>query len=252
TQLDWIMRKSRHRLFLVDPEQTVRPADLPRSVLTRLIDDAKHDEHYVRLWTQMRVASNGDYVGYVRAMLSDEPPTPRRFDPYEFRLFDSFPDLWEAIRAKEECYGLSRLVAGYAWEWKTKKHPTGYDIELDGCRLRWNSKDKDWISQPGSIEEVGSIHTVQGYDLNYAGVVLGPDLRFDQTEQRIIFHRESYRDPKGMENNKMRGITYRDADILGFVRNIYAVLLTRGIRGTYVYVCDPPLRSYLRGFIEPQ
>lgn len=55
-----------------------------------------------------------------------------------------------------------------------------------------------------------------------------------------------------MENNKLLGITYRDADILRYVRNIYAVLLTRGIRGTYVYVCDPPLREYLRGFIEVQ
>jgi DUF2075 family protein len=252
TQLDCIMHRSCHRLFLVDPAQRVRPADLPLSTLERLVSDAQEEQTYVRLWSQMRVVGGDDYTAYVRAMLSDCPPTPRRFDGYDFRLFDSFLDMWNEILAREAEFGLSRLVAGFAWKWTSKKTPEAYDIALDGFLLRWNSEDKDWISQPRSINEVGSIHTVQGYDLNYAGVVIGPDLRFDPSKQAILFHRESYKDPKGMENNKMLGITYSDADILGYICNIYSVLLTRGIRGTYVYVCDPPLREYLRRFIGPR
>lgn len=115
-------------------------------------------------------------------------------------------------------------------------------------RLRWNSTDVDWVSSPTSIDEVGSIHTIQGYDLNYAGVIIGPDLRLDEATGKVVFDRSSYRDPRGATNNRARGIVYSDDDILQFVRNIYAVLLTRGMLGTYVYACDEPLRRYLRRF----
>lgn len=67
--------------------------------------------------------------------------------------------------------------------------------------------------------------------------------------QRIVFDRRSYHDPRGTTNNRVLGITYTDDDILQFVRNIYAVLLTRGVLGTYVYVCDEPLRKHLRRFL---
>lgn len=92
---------------------------------------------------------------------------------------------------------------------------------------------------------MGSIHTVQGYDLNYAGVIIGPDLRFDTDQQRIVFDRANYFDKKGKENNPRLGLEFDDEDLLEYVTNIYGVLLTRGIKGTYVYVCDPDLRRYL-------
>ena len=100
-----------------------------------------------------------------------------------------------------------------------------------------------------SIDEVGSIHTIQGYDLNYAGVIIGPDLRYDSKNGRLYFVRDSYFDKKGKQNNKMLGVSYSDDDLLAYVTNIYRVLLTRGIRGTYLYACDPELREYLKGFI---
>jgi DUF2075 family protein len=90
---------------------------------------------------------------------------------------------------------------------------------------------------------------VQGYDLNYAGVIIGPDLRYDASERRLVVDRGSYFDTKGKENNDVLGKKYTDVDLLRFISNIYAVLLTRGILGTYVYVCDPALRAYLQEFI---
>jgi uncharacterized protein len=90
---------------------------------------------------------------------------------------------------------------------------------------------------------------VQGYDLNYAGVIIGSDLRYDEATGSVFVARESYFDKKGKENNVRLGKVYSDDDLLRFVRNIYAVLLTRSIRGTYVYVCDPALRAYLKRFI---
>ena len=96
---------------------------------------------------------------------------------------------------------------------------------------------------------MGSIHTIQGYDLNFAGVIIGNDLRYDAARHRLYFDRSNYHDTKGKENNRALGIRFTDDDLLHFVTNIYAVLLTRGIRGTYVYVCDPALREVLRPMI---
>lgn len=242
TQLDWIRTQSDHQIFLLDSAQTVRPADLPQATQARLVAEAEATSRLHRLRSQMRVRAGSDYVEFVRRLLSDVPPTPEDFGDYDLRFFDDLGEMREAIRAKDREEGLARMVAGYAWEWRSKHDRAAYDIEIDGERMRWNSTATDWINAPGSIDEVGSIHTVQGYDLNYAGVIIGPDLRLDPDSGRIVFDRAKYKDRKGQENNPTLGVTYSDEDLLGFVRNIYRVLLTRGMLGTYVYVCDPGLR----------
>lgn len=155
----------------------------------------------------------------------------------------------DAIIERDQEFELSRLVAGYAWEWKSKRDKNALDIEIDGLQLQWNSTDKDWINSRNSVHEVGSIHTVQGYDLNYVGVIIGPDLRMDPLSGHVYFDRSNYFDKKGLENNPRLGIKYSDQDILEYIRNIYAVLLTRGIRGTFIYVCDELLRDYLLRYL---
>ena len=254
TQLDWIRVKSSHQIFLLDAAQSVRPADLPPTVLAGLVSEAKDERRHHPLLSQMRVQAGADYVGYVRSMLGTSPGfgetrRPETFPGYDLRLFDSVTEMREEILRRDAEAGLSRMLAGFAWPWKTKNDKTTFDIEIGDTRLRWNSTETDWIASAQSLQEVGSIHTVQGYDLNYAGVIIGPDLGFDPATNRVIVHRESYFDKKGKENNAVLGKTYSDDDLLRFVRNIYAVLLTRGIRGTYVYVCDPGLREHLRPFL---
>lgn len=253
TQLDWIRAKSRHQILLLDSAQSVRPADLPIEVLSALVDSSRVSGRHFRLATQMRVEGGADYVSYVRRLLGAEsavaPLEPASFPGYDFRLFDSLQDMRTEIERRDAVDGLSRMVAGYAWEWKTKTDKTAFDIELDGVSMRWNSSETDWIAKPGSLHEVGSIHTVQGYDLNYAGVIIGPDLRFDPESQSLFVDRDSYRDKKGKENNPVLGKVYDDNDLRRFIINIYAVLMTRGMRGTYLYVCDPSLREYLRNYI---
>jgi DUF2075 family protein len=104
------------------------------------------------------------------------------------------------------------------------------------------------VNSGDPTQEVGSIHVIQGYDLNYAGVIIGQDLKFNQSLQQTIMERDNYFDKKGKENNAQLGIQYTDEDLAVFIRNIYGVLLTRGILGTYVYVCDPALREYLKEY----
>lgn len=246
TQLDWIRAQSKHQIFLLDSAQSVRPADLPASAQRDLVTKAETNGRRYRLTSQMRVRAGQDYIQYIRDALSPNPPTPQVFSGYDLRLFDDLDEMQREIRKRDSESGLARLVAGYAWKWKSKTAPAEYDIEIAGCQLRWNRTDRDWINSPGSLEEVGSIHTVQGYDLNYAAVIIGNDLRYDPIRGRLFFDRANYFDTKGKENNPRLGVVYSDDDLLTFITNIYGVLLTRGILGTYVYVCDPALREHLR------
>lgn len=251
TQLDWIRARSTHQILLIDEQQGVRPADLPSETLAAEVASAQRSHRWFPLARQMRVRADADYVGYIRQLLRGELRAGERPDlgQYDLRFFDSVVDMQEAIRARDRDTGLARLVAGYAWDWKTRGNKPGVDFELEGTQFTWNRADTDWINSKTSIDEVGSIHTVQGYDLNYAGVIIGADLRYDQATQQMVVDRDAYRDKKGKENLAKLGRPTTDKDLLTLVQNIYGVLLTRGILGTYVYVCDPQLREYVRGRI---
>lgn len=254
TQLDWIHAQSEHQVLMLDGEQSVMPADIPQDEQKSVVEVARRAGRLFALTSQMRVSAGSDYVQYVRDVLADEArgPAAESFAPYDLRMFDDLGEMVVAIREKDRGHGLARLVAGYAWPWLSKDNLTDdapYDIEIDGQQLRWNRRATDWVDSPNSLDEVGSIHTIQGYDLNYAGVIIGPDLRLD-TSGRITMDRANYFDKKGQENNRQLGIVYTDADLLRFVRNAYGVLLTRGIMGTYVYVCDPALRERLRPYFS--
>lgn len=194
----------------------------------------------------MRVAGGNDYLEFVKALFSDTPNRAGNFKNYDLRFFDEFAPMRQAILAMEAQHGLSRLVAGFAWPWATKNDKSAFDIEIEGVKMLWNQTPTDWVNSKNSVNEVGSIHTVQGYDLNYAGVIIGNDIGLFPETGELVFNRENYFDAKGKENNPRLGITYSDEDLLHFVLNIYKVLMTRGIRGTFVYVCDPELRAKLK------
>jgi len=250
TQLDWIVAQSKAQVLLLDPDQTIKPLDLPRSVIDDAIEDARSTQTYFKLHSQLRVSAGQDYVEFIQRLLTDDPMPNPGFGEYELNFFDSFTEMREAILQKNEEFDLSRILAGYAWKWISKKDPTKPDIEIEGLKLFWNQTDKDWINSKNSELEVGSIHTIQGYDLNYAGVVIGNDIGFDPASSRIVFRRDNYFDSKGTLNNLVQGIIYSDDDILQYIVNIYRVLLTRGIKGTYIYVHDPALRELIKARIN--
>lgn len=252
TQVDWIVAKSDHQVFLLDTLQSVRPADLPLETMRAMADAAEEKKRLYPLTSQMRVQAGGDYIKYLREVFSDSPPDPRSFPDYDLRWYEDLSEMEQALAEKEAEDGLARMVAGYAWEWvsKGKGNESKFDIEIDGVRRKWNVATEDWVRSPGAPFEVGSIHTVQGYDLNYAGVIIGKDLRFDPESKKLVFDRSNYFDKKGRENNKKLGIEYSDEDILAYVINVYVVLLTRGVKGTFIYVCDPQLREFLKRFFD--
>lgn len=248
TQLDWVKKKSTHQIFLMDQAQSIHTGDVPSRMLDELTSRSNEQHRQYRLTSQMRVQAGANYVGYVRAVLSNTPPEPRLFPGYDLRFFDDLAEMRHQIREREREVGLARMVAGFAWPWTSKRNKDAYDIVIDGVSMRWNGTDVDWVNTPGSVDEVGVIHTIQGYDLNYAGVIIGPDLQFDPARGRLVFNRADYYDPTAANNMPRRGISFTDNEILGLVENIYTVLLTRGMLGTYIYVCDAPLRERVRRF----
>lgn len=243
-QLDWLREISRHQLLLLDTQQTVQPMDLQPSVTQGLVGKAEENGILYRLRSQMRLVGGEDYIDYVSNVFLGNQPVPKaNFGKYDVKFFESFKDMDQAIRNKNHEHKLARLVAGYGWKWVSQGNKNIADFEIEGIPLTWNRTATDWINSKTSSEEVGGIHTVQGYDLNYAGVIVGPELSFDEANQKIVFVRDNYHDKKGKQNNPDK--KFSDEELFGFVANIYRVFLTRGILGTYIYVVDPSLRKYL-------
>jgi DUF2075 family protein len=250
TQLEWIRKKSTSQILLLDTAQSIKPADLPITTTQGLIDKASKSGSLFRLTSQMRVAGGNDYLQFVKDLFSENPKPAPNFGSYDLRFYDDFAQMQKDILEMDQKHGLSRLLAGFAWPWVTKNDKSAFDIEIQGVKLRWNQTAVDWVNSPGSVNEVGSIHTIQGYDLNYAGVIIGADLGFDPIENTLVFNRDNYFDSKGKENNPTLGVKYSDEDLKQFVINIYKVLMTRGIKGTFVYVSDASLRNIFSSLLK--
>lgn len=239
TQLDWILRSSKQQIFFYDRNQSVRPADVSEDRFTLLPAET------FELTSQMRVKGGEEYIAYIDNLLSLKPASysPREYD---FKIYEDIREMINDIKkhdANPKC-GLARVVAGYAWEWKTREGAE-FDIEIDGLKLVWNSTNTDWVNSENAINEIGCIHTIQGYDLNYAGVIIGPEIAYDQATQTIAVDPKKY-----MDINGKRSIS-DPRELERYVVNIYKTLLTRGIKGTYVYIADEGLRNLFLESLNP-
>ncbi|MGL5150582.1 MAG: DNA/RNA helicase domain-containing protein [Clostridium sp.] len=235
-QLDWVRLSCKHMILCYDKNQSIKPSD----ILPEKLEKLEFTKHV--LTSQMRVLAGGDYIKYMHNVLHQNRTSFKSFDKYELFVFDDLNEMHNKIREKNEKFGLSRLIAGYAWPWKSKKNPTDYDIVINGYKLRWNSRLKDWINSPNAIEEVGCIHTTQGYDINYAGIIIGNEITY--SNGKIHLNISNYFDKNGKN-----GVKDPD-DIKNYILNIYKTILTRGIKGTYIYICDDGLRAYFKQFIS--
>lgn len=243
TELDWIMKCSRNQILFYDSMQSVKPSDIDKDVFLDLMK--KEGTHTVVLESQFRCAGGNDYIRYVKEIFSDIPPVESRsFDNYEFLLFENVEEMIQQIKSKEKEFGLCRTVAGYSWKWVSKNNAEAYDIEIQGNHYKWNTVNKDWVNSENSINEIGCIHTIQGYDLNYAGVILGNEIKYDPETGAIYVDKSEYYDMQGKTALK------NEDSLKEYILNIYKTMFTRGIKGTYVYACDKELREYLKKYIN--
>ncbi|WP_409484323.1 DUF2075 domain-containing protein [Arsenicicoccus dermatophilus] len=213
----------------------------------------------IELDQQMRMASSEATYRWIRGLVDDRRVDPIPHDPgYEVVVFDDPHELYAAVRerAADEDHGLSRLTATFDWEFVEKRRDGGqtWDVVVDDFRLPWNlqveytaaearhARGLSWAERPRSLEEVGSTFTVQGFDLDYAGVIIGPSVTY--RDGRVVF------DPTASANrNATQRRTLADGSKVSIaeelLRNELNVLLTRGVRGLYLYAVDPALREAL-------
>jgi len=236
TQLDWILKSSKYQIFFYDKNQSIKPADINQSVFSKM------DALRLNLKKQIRVKGGEKYINFISSIF-DLEPKESNFEDYDFRIFDDVKKMIKEIKERNKECELSRVVAGFAWPWETR-NGADYDIEIDGLKLKWNSVTNDWVNSENSINEVGCIHTVQGYDLNYTGVIIGPELTYDPKAHKLNIDEAKYKDMNGK-----RSINDPE-ELRGYIINIYKTLLARGIYGTYVYVCDENLRQFLKDAVD--
>lgn len=243
-ELEWITMQSENSIMFYDTAQSIKPSDVPQSAFDK-VKQAPNTK-IQRLKSQFRVRGGNAYVEFIDALLhntlekSQEPFKSKR---YEFVLFDSIDEMNQAIHSRDSEVGLSRLVAGYSWKWVSNKDTSLFDIDIEGTKLRWNSTNQDWVNSNNAVDEVGCIHTTQGYDLNYTGVIFGHEITYNKAKDSVEIIEENYHDRNGKQSIK------DPQELKDFIINIYKTIMLRGIKGTYVYACDPDLRDYLSQFI---
>ena len=244
-ELDWILHQCDCPVLFYDKLQVVGPSgiDIDRFNKKMEMDGVNRPTRYFSLLTQMRVKGGNDYIELVTDLLNGVAATRVNFDDYEFKVVSDFKAFNELLYEREKEFGLSRMAAGYAWDWKSKKDKSKYDIEIEGIKKRWNHCTEGWVHSEEAINEVGCIHSIQGYDLNYAFIIMGKEIGYDKVSKSIIVRPENYYDKNGKKT-----VIYEE--LLEYIKNIYYVLMTRGIRGTYLYICDDDLRDYFSEYIS--
>ncbi|MGQ3012130.1 MAG: DNA/RNA helicase domain-containing protein [Flavobacteriales bacterium] len=241
-ELDWVQLKSKNQIFFYDRDQSIRPSDVSETDFLTILN--RPGTLRLKLHSQMRVMGGDDYMSFVNELLSLERISKDVYKPKEYELlfFDSLRDMKKELDKREAKYKLCRMIAGYAWYWASKKDKSKMDIEIEGLEFQWNQVSKSWIHSPNAGNEIGCVHTTMGYDLNYAGVIFGREISYNPETHSIEIDPNSYYDVNGK-----KGTT--PETLKKFIVNIYRNMMYRGIRGTFVYACDPALRKYLKQHI---
>lgn len=242
TELDWIIANSKNQILFYDSAQSIKPSDIDHYRFQDLI--SRKDSISIELKSQMRSQGGNDYLTFVDELLKVKRTQKQYFisDKYELLIFDSLKELYSELGIREEKFKLCRLVAGFSWPWVSDtrgKTPNAIDIKIDGLEFQWNRTPEDWVNSPNAFNEVGSIHTTQGYDLNYAGVIFGEEITYNKQTKKIEIVREKYFDKYGKQQTT-------DEDLKDYIINIYKTIMYRAIKGTFIYACDKNLREYFK------
>jgi DUF2075 family protein len=253
-QIEQLIRCAKTTVFFIDDKQNVRSQETGHTILIK--EHAKKagcslDE--VELLTQFRCMGSNNYLEWLEYVLGydNNPKTFFKNEIFDFRIFDSPAELYKAIMKKEEKKANSaRLVAGYCWPWSNPKSDGSLvnDVVIGDFAMPWEAKDGfplkkgipkwyQWAYKPGGIDQIGCIYTVQGFEFEYIGVIIGNDLKYNDKTDRLEGDINATADP-----TLRRGPDKFES----YVRNIYRVLLTRGLKGCYVSFTDKGTEKYFR------
>lgn len=254
-QIKEIIDSAKCTILFVDDDQMVTLSDIGHSTeLERWATRLGAQVTRLELASQFRCNGSDGYLAWLDSTLGIRETANIDFEPeaFDFRVVDSPTELHALIAERNRANNRSRVVAGYCWDWKSKKDPDAYDIVLEehDYRKQWNL-DKDgslWLIAPNSIDEVGCIHTCQGLELDYVGVIVGPDLLARDGRLAALPENRSKQDRSIRGYKKLLesdpGETCARLDRI--IRNTYRTLMTRGMKGCYVYCTDAETQRYFR------
>lgn len=253
-QIKELIEASACTVFFLDEDQRIHWKDIGEA--TQLREWAAHVGATVtelELESQFRCNGSNGYLAWIDDVLQIRQTANQTLEGanYEFKVCDSASELRHLIYERNKIANRARMVAGYCWDWASKKNPTAFDIKLpeENFNARWNlTKDGPlWLVSPDSVSEIGCIHTCQGLELDYIGVVIGPDLIVRDGRILTDGAKRSKNDAsiKGYKKLLKEDSEAARAKADLIIKNTYRTLMTRGMKGCYVYSVDPETNDYL-------
>lgn len=248
-----LIRAATFSVFFIDEGQRVTFKDIgSKKEIEKWAKKEKANITYLSLKSQFRCNGSDGYMFWLDDVLQVKETANQDFSDfdYEFKVFDNPKKMHDEIIKKNKLSNKSRIVAGYCWEWPSKKSKKAFDIEIEDFKVRWNLSEHGsaWIVHPESASEAGCIHTCQGLELDYVGVIIGPDLviRDGRVVTNGLMRAKSDQSIKGfkglLKKNKEKAL--RDVDMI--IKNTYRTLMTRGMKGCYIYCTDKETRDYFK------
>ncbi|PTU87982.1 ATP-dependent exonuclease [Staphylococcus pasteuri] len=256
--LDDLLARAKVVVIVFDLKQVLTTEQIwEADKLNEYFDVTKSKNNLVTLKNQMRINSDDSTVKWIRNLVDNQTinTIPKDKKGYEIKIFDTPVDLENAIRNKAQHTnsGISRMLATFDWKYKDNP-PEDEDfwrVKIGNWSMPWNYQLKTkrnqsklpWVEREQTIDEIGSTYTIQGLDLNYAGVVIGPSVKY--RDGKIIFDESSSANKKATRRRTLEdGSKQYFSDML--LKNELNVLLTRGVNGLYIYAVDDQLREALK------
>lgn len=243
--LEELLKLAKVVVIIYDQDQVLKLKSLwGAATLEHLKKLSTYQEEY-QLSSQFRMQANDEVINWINAFKRKQVlPLPHDKN-YEFKVFETMKAMHEKIKAQNHQFGLSRVVSTFDYLHK-KDGGTYYVKESNGeYKMPWNttSTKYTWAEKPETVHEAGSIYTIQGFDLNYVGVVLGPSVQYDATKDEIVIDTSKYMDKGAYTGTE--GITNVNEAKEKIVLNSINILMKRGIKGLYIYASDEALRKKL-------
>jgi DUF2075 family protein len=259
-QVSEIINAARCAIFFIDEDQRVTWKDVGRgddiAARARRPGVGAQVTH-LRLESQFRCSGSDGYLAWLDDALGIRSTANPLLDPseYDFRVLETPNEVRALIEARNLQNNRARMVAGYCWDWRSRKNPGALDVVIPqhGFGMQWNlaSDEGLWITAPESVKQIGCIHTCQGLEVDYIGVIIGPDLVVRDGVAHTHPERRSRQDQsiKGYKKAMVSDPAGARAKVDAIIRNTYRTLLTRGMKGCYVYCTDPETAAYFRARI---
>ncbi|WP_431027789.1 DUF2075 domain-containing protein [Lysinibacillus sp. LZ02] len=248
--LEELLKRAKVVIVIYDQDQVLKFKSLWGLAKLEEMKKLSYRSEVYPLTNQFRMKANDEVINWINNFKSKVLSPLPHDDEYELKVFKTLKEMHVAIKHKNDKFGLSRVVSTFDYLHK-KDGGTYYVTESNGeYKLPWNSTGgtKAWAEQNGTINEVGSIYTIQGFDLNYVGVVLGPSVQYDAVKGEIVIDTSLYMD-KGAYTG-MDGIKNVNEAKEKIVLNSINILMKRGIKGLYIYASNEALRNKLLEYQE--